>query len=107
MYQLVMTMPLEIICEAVEEKKKLTFHYDGHFRRLQPYVYGQTAGGEDMVKGYQTSGGSASFSNPQWRNFKIEDIEELKLTDEDFSRVRDDYEPDDADFSEMYCQIEK
>lgn len=100
-------MPNKIISDAIKQEKKLKFHYDERLRRLQPYVYGQTADGEDMVKGYQTSGGSVSFSNPQWRNFKIEDIDELQLTDEDFSRVRDDYEPDDADFAEIYCQIDK
>lgn len=102
-------MSNEVICEAIETEKKLKFNYKGRPRRVQPYIHGWTADGDEMFKAYQTAGGSESFSNPHWRNFKPKNISELQLTDEDFTRVREDYDidQDNNDYDEIHCKADR
>jgi predicted DNA-binding transcriptional regulator YafY len=99
-------MTNEGICEAIQKERKLLFHYDGHRRRIQPYVHGWDSEGEEMFKGYQTDGDSESWTGPHWRTFKLDEISRLQLTDEPFTRKRDDYNPEAPQFETVHCKYD-
>ena len=99
-------MTNEKICEAIQNGLKLLFDYDGYHRRVQPYVHGWDSGGEEMFKGYQVEGGSDSWTGPHWRTFKFDEISNLRLTDESFTRKRDDYNPEAPQFETVHCKFD-
>jgi hypothetical protein len=70
---------------AIEQRKFVTFTYQGHPRRVQPAAYGVgNRKGKETLHAYQVDGGSARGGIPHWRNFWVERIEDLTVLDEVF-----------------------
>ena len=47
-----------VICQAIQEKRILTFEYDGYPRIVEPHAHGVTSKGNEALRCYQTAGGS-------------------------------------------------
>lgn len=92
------------ICTAIENNQVIEFHYDGHYRKVEPYCHGWTARNKETVRGYQIDGGSNSRRTPFWRLFTIQKMGGLTLTDEAFLGDRPLYNPDD-DHLRVHCNI--
>lgn len=71
------------IIAAVKAKKVLSFTYDGLLRVVEPHVYGIQNGIAEVL-GYQIRGSSSSGGLPNWRRFKLQLIQNLRLLDEEF-----------------------
>ena len=69
---------------AIEQRKYVTFTYQGQPRRVQPAAFGVDAAGHDTLHAYQVDGGSKRGKLPHWRNFHADTIEGLAVTDEVF-----------------------
>ena len=70
---------------AIEQRKIVTFTYQGHQRRVQPAAYG--VGGrknKETLHAYQVGGTSKRGGIPHWRNFYTEGITDLQVLDEVF-----------------------
>lgn len=68
---------------AIQQRKIVTFTYQGHERRVQPTAFGQSRRRhKDTLQGYQVSGGSNSGDIPHWRGFFVEGISGLQVLDE-------------------------
>ena len=50
----------ETICEAIRNRRRLSFDYDGSRRVVDPYVLGHDAGGRLLLSAVQISGGSGA-----------------------------------------------
>lgn len=94
-----------LICQAIQEQRLIEFHYDGHYRKVEPYCHGQSKKGKDALRGYQVAGGSNSRSVPFWRLFTIAKMSDLVLTDESFTGNRPQYNPNDKALAPIHCNI--
>ena len=68
---------------AIQQRKIVTFTYQGHERRVQPTAFGQSRRRhKDTLQGYQVGGGSSRGGVPHWRSFFVEQITGLQVLDE-------------------------
>ena len=70
---------------AIEQRKIVTFTYEGLSRRVQPAAYGVgNRKGKDTLHAYQIGGESQRGGIPHWRNFHVEKMTGLTVLDEVF-----------------------
>ena len=72
---------------------------------LEPYTFGCSHKGDDTLSAFQIEGGSNSSKDLGWRQFIIENIDNLVLLDSKFDSIRDGYNPNDSRMSEIYITI--
>ena len=79
---------------AIQQRRLVTFTYQGHVRRVQPAAYGVgNRKGKDTLHGYQVGGDSQRGGIPHWRNFHVEAIESLQVLDEVFGPNPPGFQP--------------
>ena len=70
---------------AIQQRKFVTFTYQGHERRVQPAAFGiGNRKGKETLHAYQVDGGSRRGGIPHWRNFHVEQMQSLTVLDEVF-----------------------
>jgi predicted DNA-binding transcriptional regulator YafY len=73
------------LCSAISSKQIIQFSYEEGTRIVEPYCYGLTKTGEEVLRVFQLKGDSKS-GNPQgWKLFKVSKIKDLKVNEENFS----------------------
>lgn len=84
----------EELTNAIQQRRIVTFTYEGHPRRVQPAAYGVgNRKGKETLHAYQVDGGSRRGGIPHWRNFHVERIESLTVLDEVFGPNPPGYSP--------------
>ena len=91
----------DIICEAIEQRRLLSFTYKGEARIIEPYILGLDDAGTLTLSAVQVSGGSGRG----FRTFPLEGVSSLAATSRHFSRNHPDYNPRDRFFASVICQI--
>ncbi len=81
-----------IICSAIRSKQVIHFYYNG-LRSVEPFCYGVTKAGNEVLRGYQTGGHSASGNPVGWKLFLISGISNLTITSKHFDAIRPGYTP--------------
>ena len=94
-----------IIKQAIENKQLLSFVYHDKTRLVEPYTFGQSKHGKDTLSAFQIEGGSDDSQDLCWRQFALREIKNLKLMDEKFIELREDYDPENAKMSFVYWTI--
>ena len=95
----------QIIKTAIENKQLLSFTYKDKNRLVEPYTFGQSKQGKDTLSAFQIEGGSDETADMCWRQFPLREMKNLKLLDDTFENVREDYDPDNARLSFVYWTI--
>jgi predicted DNA-binding transcriptional regulator YafY len=78
---------VQIIEQAIQNKKLIEFTYGGHLRVVEPHVLG-TQGGVIQVLGYQIGGSSSSGGIPEWRRFDVSKMSGISISNESFPGKR-------------------
>ena len=68
------------ITQAITEKSVLELRYHGYSRIVEPHAYGRDKDGEEILRCYQTSGGSESGEKAGWKLLKVREVFSLHLT---------------------------
>ncbi len=96
----------KIIIEAIKNKQLLKFVYNHKHRVVEPYTFSESTKGNDTLSAYQIDGGSNSSNDLGWRQFIIDDIENLTLLDSKFEILREGYNPEDSRMNHIYLTIQ-
>ncbi len=91
-----------IITEAIENCKLIEFNYKDEVRVVEPYTFGVSSTGKDVLSAYQVEGGSTSSDDLGWRLFSIGKIDNLRISDIGYEPTRDGYNPNDSRMQEIY-----
>jgi hypothetical protein len=75
---------IEIINQAIKEKKVLRFLYNDIERIVEPYVIGKTTKDKLTLLSIQTGGDSQSGTLPNWRMFELDKIKDIKTHNRKF-----------------------
>lgn len=96
-----------VICEAIQNKRCLSFVYDDYFREVEPHACGvHKESGRDFLRAYQTKGGSSSEKVPDWKIFYLDEISNIQMLSNFFIHPRPGYEKNDLHMIyPPYCQI--
>lgn len=77
---------MSLLEDAINERRVVTFSYDGLFREVIPAAYGRHKDtGNLTLRGYQTGGESASGRVIGWKLFTEDEIETPVITAETFT----------------------
>lgn len=98
-----MTYP--VICDAIRLRHVIRLTYRGGVREVEPYVYGRSGTGDELLRAYQLRGASLS-GTVGWKMFRIEEITNVAVTFEPFDAPRSGYDPADAVIAFVNCRIE-
>lgn len=93
------------ICIAIELKKIIEFYYNGGKRTVEPFCYGISRKGNELLRAFQTGGYSESGDPVHWKLFSVKKMSNITITDEEFSGNRPEYKPDDSAMEDIYCNI--
>jgi hypothetical protein len=95
----------QLICQAIRERKVITFSYDGYPRTAEPHCHGVTTAGNEAIRCYQTAGGSSSGTVPGWHMMTTSKIIGLTLSQQTFSGPRPEYKKGDKGMSTIFCEL--
>lgn len=92
----------DIICEAIEQRCRLEFEYDGLLRIVEPYCHGVTSRGNECLRAVQIGGAAGRLGfGKLWTIAKMTNLRAGVAF-----RPRDpNYNPDDSAMSEIHCRI--
>jgi len=94
-----------LICEAIGNRQMLRLFYAGGFRTVEPYVYGTSSAGNEVLSAFQTQGHSQSGASKGWKMFKVEEISQLSVSPERFLHNQPDYNPQEPGVEIIFCRI--
>lgn len=82
----------QIICDAIELRKVIQFDYILGYRTAEPYCYGISRKGNELLRAFHTSCSCYSeFGDPvHWKLFTVEKMSDITITDEEFHGGRPD-----------------
>lgn len=92
------------LAEAIKHRNLLELRYRGYSRLVQPYAYGRDKGGDEILRCYQTSGGSESGERAGWKLLKVRDVFMPVLTKETFT-IRSEYRRGDKAMIFIFCEV--
>lgn len=93
------------LCQAIREKRILSFTYDGYARVVEPHCHGITTAGNEALRCYQVSGGSASGTVPGWHMMTTDKIVGLTVSPSLFANARPGYRTGDRGMSTIFEQL--
>lgn len=93
------------LCRAIRERRVVRFNYDGFTRVVEPYCYGVSTAGNDVVRGFQIGGHSKSGRPLGWRLFRVDEISGFTVLDSEFTGARTFYNRYDHDMESIYCRV--
>ena len=89
------------ICAAIGDQSVLEFLYKGTSRSVEPHTLGYNGKGILTLCAWQLTGGSGE----DWRDFHLNGISELRVTDRKFIRARPGYNPNDTTMTRVLCRL--
>ncbi len=93
------------ICAVIRDRSVIQFNYDGGPRTVEPHCHGTSTAGNEVLRGYQTSGFSQSGNPVGWKLFEVAKIHSLHPAGARFSNTRPGYNPDDRGMSMIHCHV--
>lgn len=92
------------LCTAIAERRLIAFSYDGGHRLVEPYCHGISIVGNEVLRGFQVSGYSAS-GQLGWKLFEVSKIISLTVLSTGFAPPRPDYNPSDGAMTMVHCCV--
>jgi len=90
-------MNKDTICEAISNKQIIRFHYsigdDPGIRTVEPHMVALNRRDVLCLSAWFLAGHSASKEKPGFREYSLEGISEIEITDKTFSHPREGYNP--------------
>lgn len=94
------------ICNAIQNRKLVSFYYKGHQRVLVPGAYGlHKTTRNKLLRAYQVRGTRNTGETPGWGLFKLDDISNFQILYEDIGTTLPEYVRGDSALSPIYCEL--
>lgn len=100
-----MEMRATLICEAIRERRVLEFEYDGKRRAVEPYAYGVSTRGAEVMRALQVGGQSESGGYRFGKLWTVEKMQSVRVLEKHFEPDDPKYNPDDKAMKEIRCRI--
>lgn len=95
-----------IICQAIQQLRKLIFNYKGLRRVVAPYCYGLSTRDAEVLRGVQIGGGSNSHGYGFGKLWTVSEMSEVQLSDEHFEPNDPLYNPNDSAMKRVICCVD-
>ncbi|HVF16578.1 MAG TPA: hypothetical protein VNA21_06685 [Steroidobacteraceae bacterium] len=95
-----MPRPKADLVDAILQKRRVAFIYNGKPREIEPQCYGIGHKGTELLRAYQPRGGSES--EPL---FDLAKTSEVVVLDEHFTRPGPNYKRNDSAMKHIFAQL--
>jgi hypothetical protein len=95
-----------IICQAIQQRRKLSFDYKGLRRIVAPYCYGVSTRDSEILRATQVGGASSSGGYGFGKLWTVSEMSRLELSDEHFEPNDPHYNPDDSAMKRVICRVD-
>ena len=95
-----------IICQAIQQLRKLIFHYNGLRRVVAAYCYGISTRDTEVLRGVQIGGASNSRGYGFGKLWSVSEMTELQLSTEHFDANDPLYNPNDSAMKRVICRVD-
>lgn len=92
------------ILEAIRERKCVELRYSGFSRNVEAHAYGRDKDGDEILRCYQTAGGSVSGEREGWKLLKVRDIFSFHIQSSGFT-PRSDYRKGDKSMRQIFVEL--
>jgi len=96
---------MQIIIDAIHQKRVLKLWYGGGDRLIEPHCYGMGREGQGLLRCFQISGFSSSNAPFAWKLLTVAEIQDPSLTDQTFPTPRTDYNPQDKAMARVIAAL--
>lgn len=93
------------IAAAISNRHLLQLSYDGYMRIVEPHAYGVSSAQHEIMRVWQTGGGSASNEPTGWKLLRVDEIRTLTTLPQTFAGPRPGYRRGDRDMAVIYSQL--
>ena len=93
---------------AIQARRIIKFYYHGGYRTVEPFALGVVRHGaadNESLICYQTEGFSELQDVVGWKLYRASEIEELHVSQEQYTGDRPGYDPDDIKMVEVFCCV--
>ncbi len=94
----------DILAQAINERRYVTFTYSGLQREAQPAAVGDSRAGNPVLRCYQTAGGHITLGH-EWDLCELSKIVGLKVLDRTFSSNPPGYKKGDKGMSRIFAEL--
>lgn len=95
----------QLLIDAIKNRKVLQVSYDGQRRIIEPHCYGIGTSGNNLLRCFQSSGGSNSGKYVDWKLMLTEKILDLSVSNDVFSSARNGYRRGDRAMRHIYAEL--
>lgn len=98
-------MMTDLICEAIRQRKIISFYYEGGKRIVEPYTFGYDRKDKPKLRAYQIKGYSSSGKPEGWKLFEVDKVSDIHILNETFT-VRPEYNwSGDKHIPDIICKV--
>lgn len=98
--------PSPIICQAIQQLRKLIFDYNGLRRIVAPYCYGISTRDTEVLRAVQLGGASNSKGYGFGKLWTVSEMSGLALSEEHFVPSDPQYNPNDSAMKRVICCVD-
>jgi hypothetical protein len=91
----------DLLCQAIEQMLVAEFRYKGSWRSVEPHALGYNRRGTLTLCAFQLSGGSGK----DWRDFHVDLMTDITISNEAFCAPRDGYNPQDSTLTNIIAAL--
>lgn len=95
----------KLIVDAIKAKKSIEYWYGEGMRKGEPHCYGKGNNENDLLRIFQTEGVSASGNAKGWKLLKVEEMKNIKISEDSFGGARPAYNPNDPTMQSYYARV--
>ena len=92
------------ILDAIAGHFTLELRYSGYARTVEPHAYGRDKTGDEILRCFQTSGGSESGERIGWKLLKVAEAHAVHKVNTRFAQ-RPEYKRNDKAMEYMFGQL--
>ena len=93
------------LLNAICEKRTLSLQYDDYLRTIEPHAYGESKDGVQLLRAYQTSGGSESGERQGWKLFDLSKAYSVTASQHTFTAARPGYARGDKAMTRIFAEL--
>lgn len=95
-----------LLCNAIAERKIITFSYKGGRRTVEPHMVAFNTQGKLTLSAWFLQGASDSKESQGWRAYLLEEISGISVSEQRFSTSRPGYQRDGGkSFNNIQCAL--
>ncbi|MBP2851054.1 hypothetical protein [Dickeya oryzae] len=95
---------LELIIDAINQRKEIIFTYSGLNRTAQPAAVGESTSGNIVLRCFQTKGAHVTAGH-EWDLCRVDQISNLSITENVFDDDPPNYRKGDRGMRKIFAEL--